>query len=130
MQERRCRHPSGESAVRNFKKKYLIELRKTIIFMGVPRVGTGVWRSYTERSFIMAVTKDQTIMDIITKYPDTAQVFMRYGMHCIFCEAASGETLEEALMVHGYAGKDIDDITAQINDFVEKGGQEGQTAQA
>jgi len=68
----------------------------------------------------MTVNKDMTIMEILQAYPDTASVFMRYGMHCIYCEAASGETLAEAMMVHGYEGADIDNAVAQLNDFISQ----------
>jgi hybrid cluster-associated redox disulfide protein len=28
------------------------------------------------------ITKDMSITDIVDTYPDTADVFMKYGMHC------------------------------------------------
>lgn len=28
------------------------------------------------------ITKTMTITEVVDKYPDTAEVFNRYGMHC------------------------------------------------
>lgn len=28
------------------------------------------------------ITKDMSITDIVEKYPQTVEVFQRYGMHC------------------------------------------------
>ena len=66
------------------------------------------------------ITKDDLIMDIIDKWPETAQAFMQLGMHCIYCEAASGESLEQALQGHGFEPQEIDDIVEQLNDFVSE----------
>lgn len=67
----------------------------------------------------MQITKDMTVMDILAIDPNTANIFMQLGMHCIYCEAASGETVEEALAVHGYMGKDVPEIVEEINKFVQ-----------
>ncbi|WP_294146332.1 DUF1858 domain-containing protein [uncultured Selenomonas sp.] len=38
----------------------------------------------------MAITKDMSILEVVQKYPDTAEVFMNAGMGCLGCAAASG----------------------------------------
>jgi hybrid cluster-associated redox disulfide protein len=68
----------------------------------------------------MLVNQDMTIMEILNVCPETANVFMRYGMHCIFCEAASGETLGEAQMVHGIGGQDAENMLNEINECIAK----------
>lgn len=50
----------------------------------------------------MSITKDMTIAQILRAYPQTADVFRSYGMHCLSCPGATGESLEQASMVHGY----------------------------
>jgi len=69
------------------------------------------------------ISKDMLITDILAEDPDIAGILMAKGMHCISCMAAAGETLEQAMYVHGYDDADIDVTIAQINDFL-KGGEE------
>lgn len=61
------------------------------------------------------ITKDMLIMDIIAKNPDAADVLLDFGMHCVTCMAAAGETLEEACEVHGL---DADTVVDALNALV------------
>ena len=36
-----------------------------------------------------------SIAEIVTKYPETLEVFMEHGLHCIGCVAAQFENLEQ-----------------------------------
>ena len=47
------------------------------------------------------IDKTMIISDILDMYPQSADILMAVGMHCISCVAASGESLEEACYVHG-----------------------------
>lgn len=47
------------------------------------------------------VTKDMTIGEILRANPEVAPVLLDAGMHCLGCPCFTGETLEEAAMVHG-----------------------------
>lgn len=47
------------------------------------------------------ITKNMTFEEVLTKYPKTAEVFMKSGMHCIGCVLASGETIEQGAKAHG-----------------------------
>ncbi|MDD1671841.1 MAG: DUF1858 domain-containing protein [Methanomicrobiales archaeon] len=49
----------------------------------------------------MAVTADSTIMDLIHEKPEAAQVLFKFGMGCLGCAVARGETVREAAMAHG-----------------------------
>lgn len=63
----------------------------------------------------MKVTKDMIIMDVLRADMGTAQFFLDIGMHCLGCPSASGESIEQACMVHGAdADKLIDDINAYL----------------
>jgi hybrid cluster-associated redox disulfide protein len=59
------------------------------------------------------ITKDLTIMEVLQKKPEAAQVFARFGMHCLGCLVASGETVEQAAMAHGL---DADEIIKALNE--------------
>lgn len=60
----------------------------------------------------MEITKNSIIGDVLDKYPQTAQIFLSIGMHCLGCPASRGETIEEACMVHG---ADADALVEAIN---------------
>lgn len=62
----------------------------------------------------MKFTKDMTIAEILKANPKTAEVFMRYGMHCLSCPGATGESLEQAAMVHGFS---VDSLLEDINNL-------------
>ena len=64
----------------------------------------------------MKVTKDMIIMDVLKMDMDTAKFFLDMGMHCLGCPSASGESIEQACMVHG---ADADKLVADINEFLE-----------
>ena len=64
----------------------------------------------------MKVTKDMIIMDVLKMDMDTAKFFRDIGMHCLGCPSASGESIEQACMVHG---ADADKLVADINNFLE-----------
>lgn len=61
------------------------------------------------------VTKDTIIMDVLKLDVETAPFFLEIGMHCLGCPSASGETIEQACMVHG---TDADALVKKINDFL------------
>ena len=68
----------------------------------------------------MKVTKDTIIMDVLKMNAETAQFFLDIGMHCLGCPSASGESIEQACMVHG---ADADKLVNDINEFLEKQAQ-------
>lgn len=60
----------------------------------------------------MKISKDTKIGDILQEEPNKADILLEAGMHCVGCIAASGETLEEACMVHGI---DVEDVLKELN---------------
>ena len=58
------------------------------------------------------VTKDTIIAEALQICPDSAELFMNIGMHCVYCPSASGESIEQACMVHGC---DADKLVEDIN---------------
>ena len=63
------------------------------------------------------VTRDSNILEAVQQYPVIAQVFQRYGLGCIGCMVASGETLGEGISAHGL---NADIVIAEINDILKK----------
>ena len=58
------------------------------------------------------VTKDTVIGDIMDADENTSPFYMEMGMHCLYCPASRGETVEEACFVHGV---DPEELIAKLN---------------
>lgn len=64
---------------------------------------------------IMTITKDMTIEEVVSQYPETMLVFMRHGLHCVGCHVSAYESIEEGAMVHGI---NVDALVADLNKVV------------
>ena len=62
------------------------------------------------------VTKEMNIMEIVQNYPQSIEVFQRYGLGCIGCAAARFENLEAGAKVHGV---DPEQMVAEINELIQ-----------
>ena len=58
------------------------------------------------------ISKNTTIGELLTVFPEAAPILMEIGMHCLGCPSAQMESLEEAAMVHGI---DADLLVEKIN---------------
>lgn len=68
----------------------------------------------------MPITKDTIIMDVLRLDEGTAPFFLNIGMHCLGCPSASGESVEQACLVHGV---DCDTLVKEINDYLAAKGK-------
>jgi hybrid cluster-associated redox disulfide protein len=59
----------------------------------------------------MEITADSTIYDLLKAKPDSAEVLFKFGMGCVGCAIARGETIREAAMVHGIP---LDELLAAL----------------
>ncbi len=62
------------------------------------------------------VTKDMNILEIAQNFPESIEVFHKYGLGCLGCAAARFENLEAGAKVHGY---DPDAMVADINALID-----------
>ena len=62
------------------------------------------------------ITKDTLIADCLQINPNAAEVLLAAGMHCFGCALAHGETIEQAVAVHG---EDLDALLATLNEGIE-----------
>lgn len=60
----------------------------------------------------MQITKDMTIGEIVRNFPSTIEILMSFGMGCVGCPSAQGESLEQAAMVHGM---DLEKLLEALN---------------
>ncbi|MDK2822883.1 MAG: hypothetical protein PWP71_801 [Clostridia bacterium] len=65
----------------------------------------------------MKITKDMSIVEVVQKYPQTAQVFMNFGMGCLGCAAARFENIEQGATVHGI---NVGELIDALNKAVEE----------
>lgn len=63
------------------------------------------------------ITKDMSITEIVSDYPEVMGVFAAYGMGCIGCMASQFETLEEGALAHGI---DVDQLVNDLNSKIAK----------
>lgn len=61
------------------------------------------------------VTKEMGIIDIVQQFPQSLEVFAKYGLGCIGCAAARFENLEAGAKVHGV---DPDKMVEEINALI------------
>lgn len=62
------------------------------------------------------ITKDTLISDCLKINPASAEILQAVGMHCLGCAMSHGETIEQAVYVHG---NDLDALLKKLNEGVE-----------
>lgn len=50
---------------------------------------------------MLAINKEMSIGDVVQKYPQTIEVFLRHGLMCFGCAIARFENIEQGAMAHG-----------------------------
>ena len=66
------------------------------------------------------VDKNMTLGEVVQKYPKSAEIMMKYGLHCIGCHVAAWETIEQGAQVHGMDRKEVDKMVEEINSAISK----------
>lgn len=59
------------------------------------------------------------IGDLLMADEGIAPILMSAGLHCLGCVLASGETIEEACVVHGI---DCDSLIEELNNYLQSVG--------
>lgn len=60
----------------------------------------------------MRISKDMTIEEVIQQFPETIQVFSRYGVGCLGCSAAQYDNIEQGAALHGL---DAEQLVLELN---------------
>jgi len=63
------------------------------------------------------ITKEMAIGEVVSKYPDTIEIFMNHGLHCIGCAAAHFENIAQGCEAHGI---DADRLIKDLNKAIQK----------
>ena len=59
------------------------------------------------------IKKDMIIDDVLKLDESLGEIFMGFGMHCIYCHLGMEETIEEAAYVHQV---DVDFLVKKLNE--------------
>lgn len=62
------------------------------------------------------ITADTLIADCLQINPNSADILLEAGMHCFGCALAHGETVAQAVAVHG---EDLESLLAKLNEGIE-----------
>ncbi len=60
------------------------------------------------------ITENTLIFDALQINPKAGEILMSYGMHCLGCALAHGETVGDAANVHG---ADLAKMLEELNDI-------------
>lgn len=63
------------------------------------------------------ITKNMIIDDVLSLDENLGEVFLGFGMHCIFCHLGLEETVEEAAEVHEV---DVELLVKKLNEVYEQ----------
>ena len=69
---------------------------------------------------MVKIKKDMTIAEVVSEFPEVAEVLISRGLHCIGCGIGAYETIEDGCRAHGILGEDFEDLLSEMNDVVEK----------
>lgn len=58
------------------------------------------------------LTKEMTVGQVLRQYPQTVQVFLELGMHCLGCPSSTMESVEGAALTHGH---NPDELVEKLN---------------
>ena len=61
------------------------------------------------------ITENTLIADCLELNPNAAEILLSAGMHCFGCALAHGETIEQAVAVHG---EDLDALLEKLNEGI------------
>jgi iron-sulfur cluster assembly accessory protein len=64
-----------------------------------------------------------TIGDVIKEYPETIEIMLSYGLHCVGCSVQYWESIEGGCKTHGFEDEKIDKMVKEMNEVlvVDKG---------
>ncbi|MBU0530368.1 MAG: DUF1858 domain-containing protein [Candidatus Aenigmatarchaeota archaeon] len=66
------------------------------------------------------ITKDMKLGEAIEIFPESTQVLLEHGLHCVGCHANPYETIEEGAKAHGMDDEQIEEMVAEINKSISK----------
>lgn len=66
------------------------------------------------------ITKDMTLGEVVSKFPETVKIMLSYGLHCVGCHVAAFETIEQGALAHGMDKRQIEEMLKEMNGAIKK----------
>lgn len=66
----------------------------------------------------IVITKDMNLGEVAYKFPESAEVLLDYGLHCVGCFASSFDTIEVGAKVHGMSDEEVAEMIERINEVI------------
>ena len=60
-----------------------------------------------KKSKKLMITQGMTLSEVVSKHPETIEVFLEHGMGCFGCGIAQFETVKQGAEAHGIDGKKL-----------------------
>ena len=64
------------------------------------------------------LNRTSNLGETVQEYPETVEVLLDWGLHCVGCMAAVFDTIEEGAKVHGLTDSEIDELIERLNEVV------------
>ena len=66
------------------------------------------------------VTGSMALGEVISRYPATVPVMLKYGLHCIGCHVAAWESVEQGAAAHGLSKEKARALIRDLNKAAKK----------
>jgi len=66
-----------------------------------------------------SITGDMNIGEAVARFPETAEIMMGYGLHCVGCHVNAYESIEQGALSHGLSKETIEQMVNEMNEAVE-----------
>jgi len=66
------------------------------------------------------ITLKIPIAQLVLEYPESAEILMKYGFHCVWCGFSQYESLGEGAEIHGIPKKEQQKLLAELNKLINK----------
>ncbi len=73
------------------------------------------------------IEKTMTFQELLSQYPQAAQIVASKGLHCLGCHGALFESIEQGSKMHGLSDKEIDEMLAEINNNITEKASKAKT---
>lgn len=69
---------------------------------------------------IPKIHKNMVVGEVVSMFPEAADIISSYGLHCVGCHANAFETLEQGLLGHGYPEEQLHKLVGELNEYIEE----------
>ena len=66
------------------------------------------------------IDENMTVGDVISQWPEVAEIFGKHGLSCIGCSVNTMEAVGVGARGHGMSDKEINTMIQEANDFISK----------